>query len=342
MRDPAVAADGHSTVQMLGSCGEATVDETACLASLPAELLGAVLPAAGLVSLASSCSAMRDSMAPFLNGWLERGLDALFRKACGHETAGANLYGARERWSAFVAARRSLALAKCSLRLEEIRLLLHAHRLAPAAGLRHLSLRNNGLGDDATAQLARAIGSGALRWTETLFLCGNHITDLGLRSLVEAVQEGGGGAAAHGGAAAPAPTALCKLHCDNNRLGDGALFHLGACLSRAPIGRLRLLSLRTNGIGDVGFGGLVHRLLGALPVLLPRLPELRLGANRISDAGLESLVEALQEGVRAHPALKRTLQNKIGALDLSENPMGDGALMARFESLTMRNIGRFL
>jgi len=206
MRDPAVAADGHSTVQMLGSCGEATVDETACLASLPAELLGAVLPAAGLVSLASSCSAMRDSMAPFVNGWLERGLDALFRKACGHETAGANLYGARERWSAFVAARRSLALAKCSLRLEEIRLLLHAHRLAPAAGLRHLSLRNNGLGDDATAQLARAIGSGALRWTETLFLCGNHITDLGLRSLVEAVQEGGGGAAAHGGAAAPAPS----------------------------------------------------------------------------------------------------------------------------------------
>ena len=79
-----------------------------------------------------------------------------------------------------------------------------------------------------------------------------------------------------------------------------------------------------------------------MPVLLPRLPELRLGANRISDAGLERLVEALQEGVRAHPALKRTLQNKIGALDLSENPMGDGALMARFESLTMRNIGRFL
>ncbi|MEV6104800.1 ribonuclease inhibitor [Streptomyces sp. NPDC051940] len=184
-----------------------------------------------------------------------------------------------------------------------------AELLQAARSLRTLDLVQTGLTPAGLRVLADALiaASGAGRRIERLYAGGNALGPAGASAIAPAVEAG----------------AVGELYLSAARLGDEGAEVLADALTRSPHGRLRRLSLASNGIGPRAAARLVAAAVGA-GVEVCDLGRVRaagaLGAadNALDEAATTAIAAALAEGRHrlTHLVLSNTGMRSRQALPL--------------------------
>ena len=159
---------------------------------------------------------------------------------------------------------------------------------------------NPQMGDTGAGALADALGLGALRSLERLYLDHTGLGDDALVALSGAMAQG-------------ALTLLSFLDITRNRIGDSGLTAFGRAAAAGAMTRMRTLYAYNNCFGDGGVSALAEVLGSGGDGGLARLEKLWLHQNRIGDVGVSALIRALERG--ALPALT--------SLQLDGNPAGE-------------------
>ena len=144
--------------------------------------------------------------------------------------------------------------------------------------LLHLDLTCNGFGDAGMRALCDGLGHDAAPSLETLDFGGNNIGPAGAEALAAALRRG-------------ALPKLEELWMNSNAIGNEGVAALAAPLRKLPA--LAKLLLLDNAFGDEGVASLFADL-GKDD--FKALEYLWLGANQITDAGMTTLVAALDAG----------------------------------------------
>lgn len=149
-----------------------------------------------------------------------------------------------------------------------------------------LSLAGNHVGDEGVCVLADMLLAGGLCSLESLDLSANALGDEGMRTLSTVVARG----------------LLCRcesLLLSNNLVGNSGLLSLCAALRHCPLERLLHLHLNSNGIGDDGIVAFA-RAVCARRRPLPRIQNIGLAFNPMSDVGHEALAQSVSSGSLAN------------------------------------------